>query len=229
MLPHHGFAQVGIAKPQGHQNPAMALDGSMAVVQFLQRVLAVPKHVLSHGHHLIVEAGLVANEFVERIVEPGVPAGDVVQAPAPQRIVGLPDGLFELLKLPFAQPSTDDAEGIPLQEGSQLNDLLHFLLRVVGGSETSCRQRCDDPFRFELVECLSDRGPADSELFGQLHFRQPVPRSKPTRQDEGSQARVRVFSHRNHVLIGGSRRFYAHLLQTPRLVRASRTANGQWL
>ena len=92
VFPHRALAQVGVAQPQGRQNPAVAFHGPPPASGSGLRTLAVPKRVSPHRDQLMVEAALVADQVVERIVESGVPAGDFAQTLSTHRIFGPPHG-----------------------------------------------------------------------------------------------------------------------------------------
>ena len=117
-----------------------------------------------------MDAALVADQRVEHAMESGIPAGDIGQALRLDRVYGAPHDLFEFPKLLFGQSVAYDAEGIPLQDGSQVDKLLRFRLRVAGGREAPRRERRDQPFQLEFVEGLTDGGPADAEISGQPLF-----------------------------------------------------------
>ena len=75
----------------------MAIHRPPTAARVLQGVLAVPQHVLPHRDHLMVEAVLIGDQFVERVVKPGVPLEERVQTLSLQRLLRRLDGFLELV------------------------------------------------------------------------------------------------------------------------------------
>jgi hypothetical protein len=124
VFPHRTLAQVRIAHAQGRQNPAVVFRRPPSGIRNRLRIVAVPKRKLPHRDELPVNAPLVADEYMERPVESGVPAGDVLQALRRDRFLGSPDDCIELSKLPLGEPAADDAKGIPLQYRSEIDEFV---------------------------------------------------------------------------------------------------------
>mgnify|MGYP001075031113 CR=1 FL=1 len=80
----------------------------------------------------------------------------------------------ESLDQRVVDPAANDSERVPLQDGADLEELLDIVSRILRSDEPTRGQRLDQPFGLELVQSLTNGGPTDPQLLGEVFLRQAL-------------------------------------------------------